>query len=253
MRTKIGVASLFLYMITFVSAQNRIAEGLGKGMSQIISMIEGLLGPLFSVILGGTPDMLFEKVIFLVIIFCIVFIITKNMPVFQSNKTIYWIISVSIALLSTRFMSGDLLIAVVLPYSALGVALTSILPLFILFHFLMNTKMPPVGRKMAWSLYIVIFVTLWSTRYNQLQIVANIYIGGAILAFLFLLFDGRIKQMMLNRNAEKIKASQDALDRSRLQDKISSIARNTRLTDEEKENLIKPLKRTLKKYYKFGR
>ena len=202
MKKVFGVSTFLVSMLTLVSASDGIATGMSKGMSQIIGIIEGMLGPFFSAILGGESGMLFEKILFLAIILATVYLIIKNMPVFKGNGAIIWIVSISISLLSTRFMSGDLLKTMLLPYSALGVALTSIFPLLIFFAFVEGQAGRTV-RKSMWIFYIVVFCTIWSARYATVGAISYIYMGSAVLALLFFLMDGTIQRARMKQKLDE--------------------------------------------------
>ena len=194
--------SLFLatlLSVSFVSAADRLSEGLSKGMNQVLDIIKAFLGPFFSAILGGTGDVLFQKVLFLVIILLTVQLIVKNIPVFKGesgskNGAIVWIISVSVSLLATRFVTVDLLKTMLLPYTTLGVALTAILP-FIIYYVFVSTQQSSTLRRIMWILYGVTFLVIWSSRYAEVGAIAWIYFGTAMLAFFFFLFDGTIRRI----------------------------------------------------------
>ena len=131
-----------------------LASGLGQGMEQLIEAGERLLFPFFSALLGGTSDMLFERVLFLVIIFAVVYIVISKMDVFEDNAYIIWIVSVSVSLLSTRFLVGEgLLKTMLLPYSVFGIAVSASLPLLIYFTFVEKFDDSATVRKMLWIFY----------------------------------------------------------------------------------------------------
>lgn len=174
-----------------------IASGLGQGMEQLLRAGENLLFPFFSALLGGTSDMLFERVLFLVIILTVVYLVVSKMDVFKGNDAIVWIISVSVSLLSTRFLVGeDLIQAMLLPYSALGIGLTAALPLLIYFSFVQSFSDSATVRKMLWVFYIVAFIMIWGSRYDDVGGLSWMYALSAVAAVLFLLFDGTIRRMM---------------------------------------------------------
>ena len=208
MKKVFGVGAFLLSMVALVSAQDGLASGFGKGMSQVISLIESVIGPFFSAILGGESGMLFEKVLFLAIILTTVYVIIGKTPVFTKkdgnpNLPVVWIVSISVALLSTRFMSGDLLKTMLLPYTTLGVTLTAVIPLIIYFMFVLNIgASSPTLSKILWIFYIVTFVTIWTTRYNDIGVISYIYMGSAIMALIFLLADGTIRRA-LEKQREK--------------------------------------------------
>ena len=202
MKKSFGASLFALFLIPFVSAAyytNNLASGLGTGMKQLIDIIESMLGPFFSVVLGGTPDLLFEKILILAVIMAIIYLVVSRLDYFKDNKVVIWIISISISLLSTRFMSGDMLRTILLPYSALGVSISAALPILIYFAFVQSFADSATIRKILWAFYIVVFIVIWSVRYDTLGDLSWIYMLSAVAAFLFLLFDGTIRKIIVQQ------------------------------------------------------
>ena len=206
-----GVLSAALFSLTFVSAADRLSTGLSRGMNQVLDAVKALLGPFLSAILGGTGETLFQKVLFFAIILSLVYIIIKQMPVFKDNKTIIWIVTISVSLLSTRFMSADLLKTMLLPYTVLGVAITAVIPLIIFFAFAQGVG-NKYTRKIMWILFAVTFLTIWSSRYAEVGAIAWIYFGTAMISLFFFLFDGTIRRLRIKQKMEELNAGkrQDA-------------------------------------------
>lgn len=254
MKRVTGVSAFILFMTTLVSAQDSLASGLSKGMNQVIGAIEGMLGPFFSAILGGGSGMLFEKVLFLTIILATVYIIVKRMPVFDNKGPIIWIVSISISLLATRFMNANLLQAMLLPYSVLGITLTAVLPLIIFFAFVHTDDNGPTVRKMLWIFYIVVFLSIWGIRYDSVGDIAWIYAASAGVALIFLLADGTIRRAI-------IKQKMDQLDQNRREDAATEIRKRLteiesdktagHITDARYAQLKKSLEKQLHKVMKF--
>jgi len=198
---KVFLCFVFVLLgVSFVSAQyggTSLGSNLGYGMEQLIDIVEGMLGPFFSVILGGSGDLLFERILFLAILLATIYMLISRMPIFSENIPVIWIITVTISLLATRFLADSALVqTIILPYSVLGVALTSALPLLIYFTFVEKFEGSTV-RKMLWIFFIVIFLGLWGARYDQVGNISWIYFITATLAFIFLLFDGTIRNVIV--------------------------------------------------------
>ena len=203
-----------------------LASGLGQGMEQLIEAGERLLFPFFSALLGGTSDMLFERVLFLVIIFAVVYIVISKMDVFEDNAYIIWIVSVSVSLLSTRFLVGEgLLKTMLLPYSVFGIAVSASLPLLIYFTFVEKFDDSATVRKMLWIFYVVTFIGIWGMRYDDVGSLAWIYLVSAGAGLIFLLFDGTIRRAIIKQGLK-------ATDADNQNDFIAEIKK--KLTDLEK-------------------
>ena len=194
---------LLMFSTTLVSAQsyyggNNLGDNLGYGMEQLIDSAQEMFYPLFSIILGGYGDYMFERILFLFILVALLYVVISRMDVFKDNRTIIWIITVSISLLATRFLTeSDLIQTMLLPYSVLGVVLTAVLPILIYFFFVESFSDSSTVRKMLWIFYIVVFVGLWASRYDELGQMSWIYMMSAIAALLFLLFDGTIRKIIV--------------------------------------------------------
>ncbi len=182
-----------------------LATGLGMGVEQLIRAGENMLFPFFSALLGGTSEMLFERVLFLVIIFAVVYIVISNMEIFKGNGAVIWIVSVSVSLLSTRFLVGeDLLQTMILPYSVFGIAISSVLPLLIYFAFVQKFDDSATVRKMLWVFYIIAFIGIWGARYDDVSGLAWMYLLSAGAGVIFLLFDGTIRRAIVKQEMAQL-------------------------------------------------
>ena len=187
---------LFSTSLVFAASGDRsLGDNLGMGMEQLIDSVEGMLYPLFSVVLGDYGDHMFEKILFMIILVAIIYVVISRMPIFNERKPIIWIITMSISLLATRFLTESQLVEnILLPYGVLGVSLTGILPLIIYFYFVESFDDSATLRKILWIFYMVVFIGLWANRYTDLGELSWIYMISAILALIFLLFDGTIRR-----------------------------------------------------------
>ncbi len=202
------ITSLFLLLVSpIVSASyygSNLASGLGYGMSQLIDAVEQMLGPFFSVILGGGGDMLFERILFLAIILAVVYIVISQMEVFKENQVVIWIISISIALLSTRFLiENNLVQTMILPYSVFGVAISTVIPILIYFKFVQSFDDSATVRKMLWIFFIIAFIGIWGARYDDIGNLSWIYMASALTALIFLLFEAASKPNVSRRFRRK--------------------------------------------------
>ena len=229
MKKSFGVSVFVLFLSSLVSAQANLASGLSKGMNQLIGAVEGMLGPFFSVILGGGSDLLFEKILFLAVILAVVYIVISRMDVFKGNPVVIWVVSISVSLLSTRFLSGELLRTVLLPYSILGVSISAALPILIYFAFVQSFDKSATLRKTLWIFYMVVFITIWSVRYDSLGEISFIYLLSAIAAFLFFLFDGTIRRAIVNHWMEQLKVDNRSQFLAGIRKELGELEENRKL------------------------
>lgn len=254
MKKLFGVLVFLFFVVSFASAAyygNDLGSGLAYGMEQLIDAVEGMLGPFFSVILGGSDDMLFERILFLAIILAIVYVVISGMDVFRENPFVIWIVSISIALLSTRFLvEQNLVQTMLLPYSVFGITVTSALPLLIFFLFVhKNNNFTPTIRKILWIFFIVVFVGIWGARYNEVGDLAWIYFMTGVAALLFLLFDGTIRRAMVSNRMKQMTDSGRQWNLAQVQEtmsKLEEFRRNTYIDEAEYKRRRKDLQKQMK-------
>ncbi|MCK5449983.1 hypothetical protein KAI32_03900 [Candidatus Pacearchaeota archaeon] len=253
MKKLLIMLSFALFVSSFVSASyygNDLASGLGYGMNQLIYASEQMFGPFFSAILGGSGDMLFERILFLAIILAIVYIVTSEMEVFKGNRAVIWIISISVALLSTRFLSeSNLVQTVLLPYSVLGVTISSVIPILIYFKFVHSFDDNAVVRKMLWIFFIVIFIGIWGARYDDLGELSWIYMGSAVAALIFLLFDGTIRRLIVRQEIKDLDVGNREGYMRRLRKDLGDLEDDMRKGYVD-ENVYKKIRKRLQKQMK---
>ena len=204
-----------------------IASGLGRGMEQVISAVESLLFPLFSAVLGGTQDMMFELVLFLVIIFSILYIVVKEIEVFKGSPVVIWIVCISISLIATRFLGQtELINMVLLPYSILGISLSSVLPFLIYFAFVQKFSDSQVARRFLWAFYIVAFIGIWGMRYDEVGDLSWIYMFSALAGLLSLIFDGTIRDIIVSNERKLMNVEGKERHLARLRKDLADLRKN---------------------------
>ena len=200
------VASILL--INLVSAAS-IAEDITKALDNAVSAGK----PLISQILGNVPsgEWLFAKFLFFLIIFAIVWTALNRIEFFSEKTWVLAIITIAASILATRWIGGEGVIrTIVLPYSALGIALTAALP-FIIYFLLVNVGLSgqvPTVRRVAWIFFAVIFIGLWISRYSVIESDARyIYPVTALAAFIMAVMDGTIHKFFAKVRSERAAAS----------------------------------------------
>lgn len=209
-----GIYSLFVLSIIFVSMFGFVSAGPVESANSAIDSATRFLEPILKLVLGDTPsgEFLFAKVLFLVIILSIVWVTLSRVPLFSDYDYVLWAVSIAVSILAVRWISSETIInTIILPYSALAIALTAGLP-FVLFFLVVNVGMAgphSTLRRIAWIFFAVVFVGLWISRYDTLTTVGDgfngsyIYIWTAILAFLVCLMDGTINHFFVQLQIEK--------------------------------------------------
>lgn len=193
-----GFLFLFLSRVS-AAAYSSLGTGLGYGVEQLVYIGQSILSPILYIIFGY-GNLMLERVLFLVVVFCVVYVVISNLEPFKNKSSIIWIVSIAVSLLATRYLTEvDLVKTVLLPYSAFGIGLTCAIPLLLYYKFTMGFTDQPTARKILWIFFIVVFLGLWSSRAEDVGEFSWIYLATAIIAFFFLLFDGTIQKWINDR------------------------------------------------------
>ncbi len=234
-------------------------DDLGKIINDFVSGIEpfakALLGDVAGVAGFDSSEVLFAKVLFLIIIFSIVWVALDRVDFFSSHRWALWLISVAVSIIATRWLTEAALIqAIILPYSTLGVALSAGLP-FVLYFLVVNVgfkNQAPIVRRIAWVFFAVIFLSLWISRYDTLKTANAIYLYPvtALIAFIMAVMDGTIRKFFRQMELEKlgVSSSQDAI--TELKKKIAElpdlVTKHNVLTPQEAKNREREYRRKIK-------
>jgi hypothetical protein len=219
-------------------------------------------------ILEDSSSVFFAKILLIILVFAIVSSILSNFggQIFEKNSTKF-ITSAIVAILSIRFLNADFIQAIIMPYSALGVVMTAIIPFVIYFFFVEKMlgsevnpanlhRMPSLARKLAWVFFGLVFLIIWSLRQDSFSemgsIVYSIYPFTAILAFIMALMDGRIQHMFNDMSLTRDFARSRSKDLTIFQDKINDCERRWQqaLKDEKPDSYVRRYAPKNRKYPK---
>ena len=187
-----GLIALFWGL--FVSAMPFASALDARSISEsVIRFYEDFLGPIFAALFGqyNTTDFLFAKVLLFFLLIFVIYFILKKSHIFGHKKGLITLVSIIVSLLALRYLpENDLINGILLPYSVLGIALTTFLPFLIYFFFVHKSDFGAFGRRIAWVLYGAIFIALLITRWKDVSPTSEwIYISGIALVALSLLWD----------------------------------------------------------------
>jgi hypothetical protein len=188
--------------------------------NEVIEPIKKYVGPVVKFILGDVETqevdgLLLIKLLVFILAVAILYYAVQKVPFLNENQTIVWTVSVIIGILMARLLTNKALINLVwLPSGVVGIALVSLLP-FILYFFVVESGFDSkVVRRVAWSLFGVLFLFLAAVRWEDLTPTGKeyslgwVYIATAALALLSLLFDKSIRtafEKAVDENLRSIK------------------------------------------------
>lgn len=248
----IGFVFLFLIScltLNFISAQGFYLD-LRYGSEKVIQLVTDFAGPLLSVILGGDyygGFMIFEKFLLFIIIFTLVFFSLKKIGLFDEQIAAHRIVSLAVTILAVRFIDLAWLNTILLQYTVLGIALTSILP-FIIYLFFLHSIDSPTVRKVGWIFFIVVFYGLWSTSsdYNY----GGVYAWTIVISLVFLILDKTIHRYFVEQALKEVDVSAVTRRIADLDKTLGTIENAGHLDDKTKQKEIKKIKKQIDWYRK---
>jgi hypothetical protein len=161
------------------------------GMRDVIEGIKGFLGPFFEAIIGVSQfdQYFFVRVLILIIVFLISYLTLGKSAIFKEKPLVISVLSAIVGILGARYLGElDVIYTILLPYGALMISLTTILPFLIFFYFLHTAIESAVARRAFAVFFAIIFIGLWITRREivpEFDWIYNLAIIGTILAVIF--------------------------------------------------------------------
>ena len=237
MKKVFGVFVLGLLMVSmslgFVSAAEGdapvkvIQEGVKSGYSAVEPILKFAVGDT-----SDSPELFLAKILLAIIIFSIIWMALSKIAFFQENDWSMWTVGIAVSLLAIRWLGNESIInTIILPYSALGIAISAGLP-FVLAFLIIENNFNKTMRKIGWVFFIVIFVGLWIMRAGKsgteavggpVGPFAWIYLATAGLALAVLLFDGTIQKLMSKSKIERIQSSHNSQMAGDLRDEMKKL------------------------------
>ncbi len=162
-----------------------------QGPSDLIEIVKNFFSPFFEAILGvGQYDQyFFARILLLLLIYVLVYAVLKEIDLIGDRPFILFIIAAVVAILGARYIGEiNFIEGILLPYGALTIALSVLLP-FIIFFWFVHSSMAGSGvaRRAAWIFFAVIFFGLWLSRrtLTQFDWIYNVAIAAVVLAVIF--------------------------------------------------------------------
>lgn len=157
--------------------------------------IEQFFTPIFEVLLDTSSfdDFFFAKILLFLLLLIVVLNVLKKVELFK-EKRVAFLISLLVSILAIRYMPEEFVGFILLPYSTLGIALTTFIPFMVYFWFVHQGVNGGSGRRIAWIIYGLVFVFVWWTRPSgEISTAANwLYVAGFVAVLLSIFFDGSI-------------------------------------------------------------
>jgi len=208
------------------SSNSALSQAIGS-VSGFIQQVYTEVGvPVATLLVGNTNasgqqltgDLVFAKFLFFILVFSIVWIALKRIPIFSQYNWALWVGSLVVSLLSIRWIVDEAWIkAIMLPHEAFGIALSAFIPIALMFVLIEYSFSSKVMRKAAWVFSGTVFIFLFLFRsfdakgnvidtygptYAGFLTPAYIYIVAAIICWALFAYDGTIQGALARSKTE---------------------------------------------------
>lgn len=199
-----------LLLSNSVSAQDRTSYVIEK----TVEGIESFFGPIFGGLFGvdAYDEFLFAKILLFFIVLFFVKLGVASIPRLKDQKGIVWVIAVIISVLAIRFLSdSQIVLAVLIPYSTLGILIATIVPFLVFFFFVHGNITSGVGRRLAWMFYLIVLFGIWVNVASDLNALGNyIYVAVFLIALILLIFDRKVREYFALAKVKEARKNIDA-------------------------------------------
>lgn len=193
----LSVFTGIIAFMSFASAQWYGNFGTSSVVQSVINFYKAFFEPIFQVLLGeySGSEFFFIKILLLILLFLIIDTILKKLPLKLSGM-VSAVVAFLISLIAMRFMPSSYIAGwIQISYTALGVALTTVLPFMIYVIFVHTAVESPLGRKTALGFYFVVLTAIFVSKYSGLDSVSRyIYWGTLTVTVVIILFDEYIRK-----------------------------------------------------------
>ncbi len=211
---KILALSLLVVLMVSFLANFVAAQDAGEKAKDTMKIIAGTFSDLFSRT-GWTEGNLtpnIAKIFFFVMITIVIMLVLG--AIFKKHQTLVIILSALIAFLATAYITPKEVYSLLISYTALGLTLTTLIPLALLAGFTYKAATATEGKVQlvmlqwfAWGLFAVYsiyrFVYDWFFSKEGSGILNGIILATAIIATIVFAFNKRILRMIVRRFIEE--------------------------------------------------
>jgi len=186
--------------------------GAFDGLSMLLTDLLKGIGSVFETAVGKTPfgldATIFAKMILFILVAVMLYL--PAMKLTKESKPLATLIAISVSLLGVRFIDANIVNAILLPYSALTLALTTLLPMLLYGIFIYNEDLPAGVRKFGWWFFVACFLALYTWRYQSLTISAGasmIYLISGVMAVVLAISDRKIDEIIQGLKLKNVELS----------------------------------------------
>lgn len=163
----------------------------------IYEIFEGFFNFIGVVIDTTVKESFYPKVLLFILFVVMIYPVVNRIEAFRGNAAMSLIVTLIIATLGSRFLTDHVVNLIMIPYGALAILATTIIPLMILFTFT-NYFIPSDNellRTIVWVVAAVSFFGLLIHRWDDVGAARVIYLLGGCLSLIAAVFQHRLKEI----------------------------------------------------------
>lgn len=183
---------VFIFLAIIVAGLVTAAPDFSSAASDIIRWMQDIFGPFFHAIIGeNSTDFFFAKILILMLLFFVINLILRRVPLFERQAFVAFIIAAVISIIAVRFISeNSFTMGIILPYATTGIVIGTILPILVIFMFVHWTGIGGAGRRLTWVLVGVTLLVLGIAFSDKIpDNLEWIYWIMFVIVIIFLIFD----------------------------------------------------------------
>src|SRR3989344_9636575 len=178
----LSFAIISILLFSFLSSIAIAAFDFSQATGQVENFVSAVRDS-FSNLASDENKPIFIKTLFFILVFLIIGAVISLIPLFGDKPGIGWLVSLIVSILSIFFIPEEFITPMLNPYSALGIALISIIPFAILFFFVQNLNNQFL-ESLTWMFYAIMLLALsvYTTLQNPESWAAWVYGIASIIA-----------------------------------------------------------------------
>jgi len=195
--------SILIPVVLAVELPAMTPSDMFQPITDLLASIIKMFADILNYIMGGAGlgELVFSRFLLFLLLVLVIFYPSKIIA--RQNTGIAAAISVIVSILGTRYLDDKIVYAMLLPYGALAVAATCLIP-FILYGLLIESSdFPQWVKRVGWLAFFSVFIGLYTFRWKEIGSGVGLYGIFAIASLIAFVLVPKMEQWKLNRQSVK--------------------------------------------------
>src|SRR3989344_6773140 len=222
----LSFAIISILLFSFLSSIAIAAFDFSQATGQVENFVSAVRDSL-SKLVSDENKPIFIKTLFFILVFLIIGAVMSSVPLFGDKPGISWFVSLIVAILSVFFIPTEFITPMLNPYSALGIALISIIPFAILFFFVKSLNNQFL-ESLTWMFYAIMLLAL--SVYTSINTpteglwAAWVYGIASVIALIMVFLYHPLKAFLWKERLKTYKVEAQATELERITNKLDILA-----------------------------